>query len=530
MGDPKVEGMYEDGTGLVTIGTLARRTGIPVKTIRNWSDLDLLPPAARTPAGYRLYGPDAAARLEIVRTLRELGVGTAAIRSVLHRESTVAETAARWADALDAQIRTLRLQCAVLRSVAARGSAAEELPDMTAVARLSAGERRRIIADFIDDALDGVDAPAYRSGLLAATPDLPEDPTPHQIGAWIELAALVREPELRSALRRLAAYSARHTPRTGDAGKEAGEAASLRVAELMRERGEAALAAGVAPDSPAAAPVVAELVAAWLPTQAATADPPDRDGAAARDRLREQLEAAAEPSVARYWELLCAVTGRPAPPRWDRAGTWTAAALRAHRTPVEIDRAAFAQCDPDRVLYAYRTVTREVAALAAAVTTADLELPTPCGTWRVRELLGHLVWENLMVASVADGDPRTDHTAGHLGADHAAAFDDSTRTALAAFTRSGMLHRTYGPYAAPGAMLVQQVVVELLAHGWDLARAIGAPTALAPEVAEETLAAARRIYGAAPRTEGGSFAPERAAPPGASAADRLAAYLGRDPG
>ncbi|MCB5907326.1 TIGR03086 family metal-binding protein [Streptomyces pinistramenti] len=530
MGDPKVEGMYEDGTGLVTIGALAHLTGIPVKTIRNWSDLDLLPPAARTPAGYRLYGPDAPARLEIVRTLRELGLGTAAIRSVLHRESTVAETAARWADALDAQIRTLRLQCAVLRSVAARGSAAEELPDMTAIARLSAGERRRIIADFIDDALDGVDAPAYRSGLLAATPDLPDDPTPEQIGAWIELAALVREPELRSALRRLAEYSAQHTPGAGqpDAGQETGEAASLRVAELMRERGEAALAAGVAPDSPAAAPYVAELVAAWLPTQAATADPPDGDGAAARDRLREQLEAAAEPSVARYWELLCALTGRPAPPRWDRAGTWTAAALRAHRTPVGIDRTAFAECDPDRVLYAYETVAREVATLAAAVRPADLELPTPCGGWRVRELLGHLVWENLMAASVADGTPRTDHAADHLGDDHATAFEESTRAALAAFTGSGMLHRTFGPYAAPGAMLVQQVVVELLAHGWDLARAIGAPTGLAPEVAEETLAAARRIYGAAPRTEGGSFAPERPAPPGATAADRLAAYLGRD--
>ncbi|MFI0709071.1 hypothetical protein ACH4SK_00200 [Streptomyces inhibens] len=83
---------------------------------------------------------------------------------------------------------------------------------------------------------------------------------------------------------------------------------------------------------------------------------------------------------------------------------------------------------------------------------------------------------------------------------------------------------------APGAVIVQQVVVELLAHGWDLARATGAPTGLAPQVAEETLAAARRIYGAAPRTEGSSFAPERAAPPGAGATDRLEAFLGREPG
>ncbi|MFD5398221.1 TIGR03086 family metal-binding protein [Streptomyces sp. NPDC127097] len=519
--------MNEDGTGLLTIGELAGLTGVPVKTIRSWSDQDLLPPAARTPAGYRLYGPDAPARLEIVRSLRALGIGLAAIRSVLHRECTLAGTAAQWADALDAQICTLRLQSAVLRSVAARGSAAEELPYMTELARLSARERRLIITDFVEDALDGVDAPAYRRGLLAATPDLPDDPAPEQIGAWLELAALVREPELRAALRRLAEYSARTAGAVGEAPAQ--EQAAIGVAELMRTRGEAAVAAGIAPDSPAAEPVIAELVAAWLPTQTGTADPPAEDGPAARARLLEQLETAAEPVVERYWQLLCTVTGRPAPPRWDTAGTWTTAALRAHPGPYELDRSAFDGTDPDRVLRAYEEVTRDVAALVAAVRPEDLALPTPCAGWTVRELLDHMVWENLMATSIAEGTPRADHTADHLGDDHRTAFADSVYAARAAFTGSGMLHRTYGPYEAPGAMIVQQVVVELLAHGWDLARAIGAPTGLAPKAAEETLAAARRIYGAAPRTEGSSFAPERPAPPGAGATDRLAAFLGRDP-
>ncbi|QEV56715.1 TIGR03086 family protein [Streptomyces platensis] len=518
--------MNEDGTGLLTIGQLAGLTGLPVKTIRSWSDQDLLPPAARTPAGYRLYGPDAPARLEIVRSLRALGIGLAAIRSVLHRECTVAETAAQWADALDAQIRTLRLQSAVLRSVAARGSAAEELPYMTELARLSARERRLIITDFVEDALDGVDAPAYRSGLLAATPELPDDPTPEQIGAWLELAALVREPELRAALRRLAEHSARTAGAVGEAYAQ--EQAAIGVAELMRVRGEEAVAAGIAPDSPAAEPAIAELVAAWLPTQTGTADPPTEDGPAARARLLEQLETAAEPLVERYWQLLCAVTGRPAPPRWDTAGTWTTAALRAHPGPYELDRSAFDGTDPDRVLRAYEEVTRDVAALVAAVRPEDLTLPTPCAGWTVRQLLDHMVWENLMATSIAEGTPRADHTADHLGDDHRTAFADSVRAARTAFTGSGMLHRTYGPYEAPGAMIVQQVVVELLAHGWDLARATGAPTALAPESAEETLAAAYRIYGAAPRTEGSSFAPECPAPPGAGATDRLAAFLGRD--
>ncbi|MEU5306135.1 hypothetical protein ACH4YO_40265, partial [Streptomyces noursei] len=81
-------------------------------------------------------------------------------------------------------------------------------------ARLTAEERRRIVADVIDDALDGVPAPAYRSGLLAATPDLPDDPTPDQLHAWNELALLVRDPEFRAALRRLAVYSARTAPGT----------------------------------------------------------------------------------------------------------------------------------------------------------------------------------------------------------------------------------------------------------------------------------------------------------------------------
>ncbi|QHC26824.1 TIGR03086 family metal-binding protein [Streptomyces sp. GS7] len=537
--------MYEDGTGLLSIGALSRLTGVSVKTIRNWSDQDLLPPAARTPAGYRLYGPDAPARLEIVRSLRELGIGTAAIRAVLHRERSLGDTAERWADALDAQIRTLRLQRSVLRTVAARGTAAEELPQMTRLARLSAEERRRIVADVVEDALDGVAAPAYRSGLLAATPDPPEDPTPEQLDAWVELAALVRDPELGAALRRLAEFSARTAPAQPTGAADAGDPdaadpaaateAAVRVAELMRTRADAAVAAGIAPDSPVAEPVLAELIAAWIPTQATTHDPPAEDGPAARTRLLEQLETVAEPLVERYWQLLCTATGRPAPPRWGAAGTWTAAALRAHRTPSEPDRSAFerlADTDPERVLAGYAQVARDVGALVAAVRPDDLRLSTPCAGWTVRELLNHMVWENLMATSIAAGAPRGDHTADHLGDGpdgHIVAFEESARTALAVFTGSGMLHRTFGPYEAPGGLLVQQVTVELLAHGWDLARAVGAPTDLAPEVAAEVLEAARLIYGAAPRTEGSSFAPERPAPPGATAADRLAAYLGRLP-
>lgn len=39
--------MTDDGTGLMTIGELARTTGLTVRTIRYWSDEGALP---RTPA------------------------------------------------------------------------------------------------------------------------------------------------------------------------------------------------------------------------------------------------------------------------------------------------------------------------------------------------------------------------------------------------------------------------------------------------------------------------------------------------
>ena len=59
---------------LFTIGQLARRTGVPARTIRFWSDAGLVPPAARSGSGYRLYALGAVARLNLVRTLRELGL------------------------------------------------------------------------------------------------------------------------------------------------------------------------------------------------------------------------------------------------------------------------------------------------------------------------------------------------------------------------------------------------------------------------------------------------------------------------
>ncbi len=521
--------VHDDDTSLLGIGELADRTGLSVKLIRHWSDIGVVPPAGRTPAGYRLYEPQAVARLQLARTLRALGLGMAAIRDVVARDRPLAEVAAIHADALEAQIRTLRLQQAVLRSATNRRSTVEELAFMTELARQSADERNAIIREFVVDAMGDLNAPSYRDGWLSVTPDLPDHPTAEQVDAWIELGELVRDPALRDAMRRMAKYAAEHSPGPHD---EPDLAAAQQVTDLWTGRVGAAIDGGIFPDSPAAEPVVAEVVAAWLPIQSRLPDRPESDGPQARRALLAQLEMAADTRVERYWQLMCVINGRPVPPSLAAAGDWLMTALRANPEPgAQSDRIARildgggTGPDPAGMLTACEQVLAEVGALVDAVPPDRLADPTPCAEWDVRALLDHLVSTNLRWTNLAEGVPITDFTADHLGEDHVAAFRAAAEAALAAFHRPGMLERQYGP--APGWRLVEQVVIEMLVHGWDLAKALGRPTDLVPDVAEAMLPVVDEIYGSLPRTAGASFAPARPAPDGATAADRVAAALGR---
>lgn len=111
-----------DGSTFYLIGNLAWRTGLTVKAIRFYFDCGIVPPTDRSPAGYRLYGIDAVARLDFMRTLRDLRLNLSAIRKLVDREISLPEVAAAHAEALAVQIRMLRLRCAVLTAVAKRGS------------------------------------------------------------------------------------------------------------------------------------------------------------------------------------------------------------------------------------------------------------------------------------------------------------------------------------------------------------------------------------------------------------------------
>ncbi|MEX5719674.1 helix-turn-helix domain-containing protein [Geodermatophilus maliterrae] len=301
----------DDGTRL-TIGEVAARLGVPVRTVRFWTDAGLVDPPARSSGGYRLYDAPAVARLDLVRTLRELGLGLPAVRELLGARRTVAEVAAEHVRALDAEIRLLRLRRTLLRAVCRAGTTPEEMRIVSDLAALSARERQQIIDEFVDRTFAGLpdDAPgAGLAGPMRSLPvELPGDPTAEQVAAWLELARLVADDSFAARVREMAVAGAGAAPEDPDPGLDAGRMQSL---------GRRALADGVVPGSVAAEALVAELL------DDGRAQDPGR-----RAALAERLAVFTDARVERYWQLLGVLNGWPPFEPSVPAVEWWLAALR----------------------------------------------------------------------------------------------------------------------------------------------------------------------------------------------------------
>jgi len=100
----------------VRIGQLAARTGLPVKTIRYYSDIGVLPETGRTSSGYRDYDDAALGRVRFIRSAQSVGLSLGEIREIValrdHGETPcthVAQLVGRRADEIDQRIADLEI-------------------------------------------------------------------------------------------------------------------------------------------------------------------------------------------------------------------------------------------------------------------------------------------------------------------------------------------------------------------------------------------------------------------------------------
>ncbi|GAA2689611.1 MerR family transcriptional regulator [Streptomyces lunalinharesii] len=105
------------GEDTVGIGELAARTGLPVKTIRYYSDIGLLPESGRSRGGHRRYAADALPRLRLIQRLRALDTPIAAIATVMTGEHSLADLVTRELDTVQAHLRELTWRQGMLRTL-----------------------------------------------------------------------------------------------------------------------------------------------------------------------------------------------------------------------------------------------------------------------------------------------------------------------------------------------------------------------------------------------------------------------------
>ena len=169
--------------------------------------------------------------------------------------------------------------------------------------------------------------------------------------------------------------------------------------------------------------------------------------------------------------------------------------------------------------------------LVAAVPPGRWGDPTPCDGWDLRALVGHLTAGHDLVAAGLRGEEPADADAAADGGDGpAAAHRASVDGLLAAVRAPGALDRMVSiPFGTvPAAMALHIRLVELLVHGWDVARASGGAPRFPDAAVDQALAFSHATLAELP-PERRPFAAPHPVADDAPAIDRLVALLGRDP-
>lgn len=135
-----------------TIGQAASQAGVSAKMVRHYEALGLLPPVARTEAGYRLYAERDVHVLRFIRRARDLGFGMAEIAQLLalwhdrqRASADVRRIAQQHVADLDRRLAELQAMRDTLQHLVAgcRGNDRPDCPILDRLERPSCGPARR---------------------------------------------------------------------------------------------------------------------------------------------------------------------------------------------------------------------------------------------------------------------------------------------------------------------------------------------------------------------------------------------------
>jgi uncharacterized protein (TIGR03086 family) len=148
--------------------------------------------------------------------------------------------------------------------------------------------------------------------------------------------------------------------------------------------------------------------------------------------------------------------------------------------------------------------------------------PTPNDEWNVRQVVNHVIqvnrWVERNLAEAGAAFPEDDFIGDE---DPVEVFDTSYRDMLTAFDLAVDYERL--------TEWCFESTADLMTHSWDLAKTTGQDTNIAPELYESLLAEFRTRFADYDRSTEGFYKDEIPVPATLPAADRFAAFLGKQP-
>jgi len=301
-----------------SIGEASRLSGVSVRRLRFYADKGLLPPAGRTESGYRVFTDDELVRLDLIRCLRDAGLGLDAIREVLSHELSLSEALRLRLQALEAEIAAQRRVASALRAVLRSPTPSQaDLRRYWTMTTLSRAERRSVVERFYEQVSEDtrIDPEWMRQKIESSVPELPDEPTPEQCDAWIELASILSDPGFVATMRSNVKGVWDTDAFDANAYERATQGLTLKAGQAISE--------GHQPTSEAAKALARELMETSARLMGRE---PNRDF---RKWLHDQY-AQHDPRASRYWELVAIMKGQSPNSSPNREWAWIAAAMKHH--------------------------------------------------------------------------------------------------------------------------------------------------------------------------------------------------------